>query len=35
MPEEIGTEISSSAVPSAEEILFGDDVDDAAAEGCR
>ena len=32
MPHEIGTEISGSDVPSTEEVLFGDDVDHAAAE---
>ena len=32
MPDEIGTEISGSDVPSAGEVPFGDDVDDAAAE---
>ena len=32
MPDEIGTEISRSEARSAEEVLFGDDADDAAAE---
>ena len=32
MPDEIGTEISCSDAWRAEEVLFGDDVDDAAAE---
>ena len=32
MPDEIGTETTCSDARSAEEVLFGDDVDDAAAE---
>ena len=32
MPDETGTEISRSEALSAEDVLFGDDVDDAAAE---
>ena len=31
MPDETGTEISCSNAPSAEDVLFGDDVDDASA----
>ena len=32
MPDETGTEISRSEARSAEDVLFGDDVDDAAAQ---
>ena len=32
MPDETGTEISRSEALSAEDVLFGDDVDDAAAQ---
>ena len=32
MPDETGTEISCSNALSAEDVLFGDDVDDAAAQ---